>query len=45
MYLAGVKIGFLKKIIVLIKPRPGNKFVNHRAYLENLKKKYEKKTY
>lgn len=42
MYSAGVKMGFLKKIVVLLKPRPGNKFVNHRAYLENLKKNEKK---
>jgi glycosyltransferase involved in cell wall biosynthesis len=39
MIVAGVKIGYLDKVVAIIKPRPGNKYINSKAYIEHFKKK------
>tara|TARA_B110000259_G_C13949210_1_gene376043 strand:+ start:14 stop:895 length:882 start_codon:yes stop_codon:yes gene_type:complete len=38
MIKAGVKIGWLDKIVTIIRPRPGNKYTNSKAYLEMKRK-------
>ena len=38
MIKAGVKIGWLDKIVTFIRPRPGNKYTNSKAYLEMRRK-------
>ena len=39
MIVAGVKIGYLDKVVAIMKPRPENKHINSKAYLDYLKKR------